>query len=95
MMLSAGQMNDEKGADILVPLLPPARELIADRAQPFRSRLRETLRGRTAALEALAVEMDARGLSTRDIEALFADETGTSLLSRSAVSQICERLCAE
>jgi hypothetical protein len=31
MMLSAGQMNDQKGANILVPLLPPARELIADR----------------------------------------------------------------
>jgi hypothetical protein len=32
MMLSAGQMNDQKGANILVPLLPPARELIADRS---------------------------------------------------------------
>jgi transposase-like protein len=68
---------------------------IADRAEPFRSRIRETLRGRTEALEALAVEMYARGLSTRDIEALFADETGKSLLSRSAVSTITERLWAE
>ena len=32
MMLSAGQMNDQKGANILAPLLPTARELIADRA---------------------------------------------------------------
>src|SRR5690606_39730422 len=31
----------------------------------------------------------------RDIEALFADETGKSLLSRSAVSTITERLWAE
>jgi transposase len=31
MMLSAGQMNDQKGGKILLPLLPPARELIADR----------------------------------------------------------------
>ena len=68
---------------------------IADRAEPFRSRLRETLRGRTEQLEDLAVEMYARGLSTRDIEALFADETGKSLLSRSAVSTITERLWAE
>jgi len=68
---------------------------IADRAEPFRSRIRETLRGRTEALEGLAVEMYARGLSTRDIEALFADEAGQSLLSRSAVSQITERLWAE
>jgi transposase-like protein len=40
------------------------------------------MRGRTEELEALAVEMYARGLSTRDIEALFADKNGASLLSR-------------
>lgn len=68
---------------------------IADRTAPFRSRIRETLRGRTEELEDLAVEMYARGLSTRDIEALFADETGRSLLSRTAVSEITERLWAE
>jgi putative transposase len=68
---------------------------IADRATPFRSTIREILRGRTAELEALAVEMYARGLSTRDIEALFADATGTSLLSRTAVSEITARLWTE
>jgi putative transposase len=68
---------------------------IADRTEPFRSAIREIVRGRTAELEGLAVEMYARGLSTRDIEALFADETGKSLLSRTAVSEITERLWAE
>jgi putative transposase len=68
---------------------------IADRAEPFRSALREIVRGRTAELEGLAVEMYARGLSTRDIEAMFADETGKSLLSRTAVSEITERLWEE
>jgi len=68
---------------------------IADRTEPFRSRIREVVGGRTEALEALAVEMYARGLSTRDIEALFADEAGKSLLSRTAVSEITERLWAE
>jgi transposase-like protein len=68
---------------------------IADRAEPFRSRIRKALGGRTEALEALAVEMYARGLSTRDIEALFTDDTGKSLLSRTAVSEITERLWAE
>jgi putative transposase len=68
---------------------------IADRAEPFRSRLREILGDRTEVLESLAVEMYARGLSTRDIEALFADEAGKSLLSRTAVSEITERLWAE
>jgi transposase len=51
MMLSAGQMNDQKGANILVPLLPPARELIADRgydSNPFRAALAE--RGITACI---------------------------------------------
>jgi transposase-like protein len=68
---------------------------IADRREPFRSHLRELVRGRTEELEALAVEMYARGLSTRDIEALFADGEGRSLLSRTAVSEITERLWAE
>lgn len=68
---------------------------IADRREPFRSRIRETVRDRTEELEALAVEMYARGLSTRDIEAVFADADGRSLLSRTAVSEITERLWAE
>ena len=41
------------------------------------------------------MEMYARGLSTRDIEALFADEDGRSLLSRTAVSEVTERLWAQ
>lgn len=68
---------------------------IADRAEPFASRVRAGLAGRTAELERLAVEMFARGLSTRDIEAAFRDATGASVLSRSAVSQVTERLWQE
>jgi transposase-like protein len=68
---------------------------IADRTQPFRSRIRATPPRWTKALQAMAVETSARGLSARDIEALIADETGASLLSRSAVSQIRKRLWAE
>jgi len=62
---------------------------------PFRSRIRPELGTRTEALEDLAVEMYARGLSTRDIEAAVCDEHGRSLLSRTAVSQVTERLWAE
>jgi putative transposase len=47
---------------------------------------------RTQALEDLAVELYARGLSTRGIEDAFADESGRRLLSRAAVSEITERL---
>ena len=68
---------------------------IADRSEPFCSRLREIVGGRTEALEALAVEMYARGLSTRNIEGLFADEAGKPLLSGTAVSEITERLWAQ
>ena len=54
------------------------------------------LRRRThAELERLAVELYARGLSTRDIEDAFTDETGQRLLSRAAVSEITEKLWAE
>ena len=53
------------------------------------------VRGVAEALEDLAVEMYARGLSTRDIEAALCDEKGRSLLSRTAVSQVTERLWEE
>src|SRR5438477_10987804 len=39
--------------------------------------------------------MYARGLSTRDIEAAFRDASGGSVLSRTAVSQVTERLWQE
>ena len=68
---------------------------IAGRDEPFRSEIRETLKGRTQALENLAVELLARGLSVRDIEDAFRDESGRLLLSRSAVSEIGERLWAD
>jgi putative transposase len=71
------------------------RRRIASRQAPFRSALREGLQGRAEALEDLAVELFARGLSTRDITDVFADGAGRSLLSRAAVSQLSERLWAE
>jgi putative transposase len=48
---------------------------VAGREEPFRSAIREQLKGRTEALESLAVELLARGLSVRDIEdeRLWAD----------------------
>ncbi|MCC7040333.1 MAG: IS256 family transposase [Burkholderiales bacterium] len=68
---------------------------VSDRAEPFRSKIREVIGGRSEELERLAIEMYARGLSTRDIEAAFCDETGASVLSRSAVSAVTERLWAD
>ncbi|MER8944173.1 transposase [Mesorhizobium sp. M0915] len=63
--------------------------------EPFRSEIREHLKGRTEALENLAVELLARGLSVREIEDAFRDETGRLLLSKTAVSEIGERLWAD
>ena len=65
---------------------------IAGRDQPFRSAIREHLKGHTQGLDDLAIEMLARGLSVRDIEDAFKDENGRLLLSKTAVSQLGERL---
>ena len=48
-----------------------AASQIAGREYGFRSEIREGLKGRTEALERLAVELLARGLSVRDIEDVF------------------------
>ncbi len=71
------------------------RPQVAGAAAPFRSELRAHLKGHTEALEDLAIEMLARGLSVRDIEDAFRDETGRLLLSRTAVSEMGERLWAD
>ena len=68
---------------------------VRDTPEPFVSSVRAALSGRTRELERLAVELYARGLSTRDIEDTFTDETGRRLLSRAAVSEITEKLWAE
>jgi hypothetical protein len=61
---------------------------VAGKPEPFRSAIREHLKGQTQALEDLAIELLARGLSVRDIEDAFRDESGRLLLSRTAVSEI-------
>ena len=68
---------------------------VSDLGEPYRSKIREVIGGRSEMLEELATEMFARGLSTRNIEALFSDEDGKSLLPRTAVSEITERLWEE
>lgn len=70
---------------------PQVRDVPADAL----SAIREHLAGRTDELERLGIEMYARGCSTRDVEAIFRDENGRSLLSRTAVSEITEALWKE
>ncbi len=68
---------------------------ITGREEPWRSEIASHLKGRSAQLEDLAVELLARGLSMRDIEDAFRDEAGRLLLSRTAVSELGERLWAD
>lgn len=58
----------------------------------WRSQVREALGGRSEELERLAIEMYARGLSMRDIEAAFTDPSGQTVLTRTAASQVAMRL---
>jgi transposase-like protein len=76
-------------------LIDFAAPQVAGREAPFRSEIRSHLKGRTEALEGLAVELLARGLSVRDIEDAFRDESGRLLLSRTAVSELGEQLWAD
>jgi len=68
---------------------------VSDRGEPYRSEIREQLRGMSERLEHLAMEMYARGLSTRDVEDAFRDDQGRALLSRTAVSELTEKLWEE
>jgi transposase-like protein len=68
---------------------------VRDSPEPYRSKLMSFLQSHTDVLERLTVEMYARGLSTRDIEAAFVDATGDRLLSRTAVSEVTEVLWEE
>jgi putative transposase len=81
-----GQLKTAEGA------MEYSAPQIAGRDEPFRSAIRTHLKGHTQGLEDLAIEMLARGLSVRDIEDAFKDENGRLLLSKTAVSELGERL---
>ena len=71
---------------------------VRERDEPYRSAIWQAVGRRSPALEKLAVEMYARGLSTRDIEELLGElceEEGQTLLSRSGVSRVTEALWEE
>jgi putative transposase len=84
-----GRMRTAEGE--IVVQVPQVR----DAPETYRSALMSFLRGNSDVLERLAVEMYARGLSTRDIEDALVEATGDHLLSRTAVSQVTEVLWAD
>jgi len=66
---------------------------VRDGERPYRSQLMDFLRGNSDVLEYLVVQMYTRGLSTRDIEEALRDpHTGEMLLSKSAASDLTDRL---
>lgn len=78
----------EGAVEVKVPQLREALE-------PYVSRVLPLMKGMTPSLGRLVQEMYVRGLSTRDIEDLFWDGEGASLLSRTAVSEMTEELWKE
>lgn len=84
----AAMKTAEGAVELAVPQLRGGDE-------PYRSRILAFLRGHSDVLERLASEMYARGLSTRDVEDALREATGDELLSRSAVSEVTERLWVE
>jgi putative transposase len=87
--IRTGHMKSAEGViDYAVPQ-------VTGTAGPWVSEVRQNLAGRTEELDRIALEMYARGLSTRDIEAAFTDGTGRCVLSKNAASQVSERLWAD
>jgi transposase-like protein len=62
---------------------------------PLHSALLSFLGQHTEVLTRLVTEMYARGLSTRDVEDAFTDATGQGLITRTAVSEVTDRLWRE
>src|SRR5437763_1691904 len=84
-----GRLRTAEGpVDVAVPQVRGA-------GAPFRPALMSFLDGNSEVLDRLVTEMYARGLSTRDVEDAFRDATGELLVSRSAVSEITDRLWAD
>ena len=65
---------------------------VRGRGEPYRSSPMSFLEGNSEVLDRLVTEMYARGLSTRDVEDSFRDATGELVISKSAVSEITDRL---
>jgi putative transposase len=80
-----------KTAEGEIPLAIPQ---VRNTPEPFHSAIQEHLSG-TDTLHPLGMEMYARGLSTRDIEAALTTRTGDRLLTKTAVSQVTEALWQE
>lgn len=74
--------------------IPLAIPQVRNTPEPFHSAIQDHLTG-TDTLHQLVMEMYARGLSTRDIEAALTTRTGERWLTKTAVSQVTDALWQE
>ena len=86
------ELRKLKTAEGIIPVLVPQ---LRDTDRPFRSAVLSHLKHRSTELERLAIEMYVRGLSTRDIEDTFTDDSGQCLISKDGVSQLTDTLSDE
>jgi len=75
--------------------IPVERPQVRDTDETYHSQLWQLLKTRTPALENIVIESYVRGLSTRDIEELFSDENGRTLVSKDGVSELTDQLWDE
>lgn len=71
------------------------RPRLRDNEEDFESEVIRRLSSIENTLKTIALESYVRGLSTRDIEETFKDEKGNSLISRSGVSNMTDKLYKE
>jgi transposase-like protein len=76
-------------------LLELRQPRVRDTEEEFRSRILERLDSLEDNLKYLSREMYIRGMSTRDIEDTFRDDSGEALLSKSSVSRLNSEMTRE
>ncbi len=93
----AGWRNgyEPKGVQSEAGLIELAVPQLRGTEHPFRPGVVERMQTRTADLEGLVRGMYVRGLSTRDVGALYSETFGASRLSKSTVSRVTQQLNQE
>lgn len=75
-----------------VPLLVPQ---VRDTEETFQSQLLKAMSNPTNNLQQMVTQMYLRGLSTRDVESLFQEVFGDTVISKAGVSQLSQTLFEE
>lgn len=92
-----GQRNgyENKNLKTAEGKLPIEVPQLRNTESPYQSRFLNQMSFQSKELQRLAIEMYVRGLSTRDIQDTFIDESGQTFLSKDGVSQLTQSLYEE